>query len=286
MHRQFGRNQSFNSAGNVFAALAVAATSRILGPRTIFLVALALAVPTWIALAAIPARRIDYARARGAGQDSAAAQADLHISAASAVFADRVLLSFFVCAGLFHLANAAMLPQLGEMLSRHQARSAAAFMSACIIVTQVVITCTAPGIAKLASRTGRRPLLLIGFGVLPVRGLLYTLATGFVPLIAIQIFDGVANAIFGVVSMLVVADRTRGTGRFNLIQGGLATMVGIGAALSTTVGGSLIQHFSYRVSFLGLAGIALVAFTLMWFTVPETLNREPAEELAPQPRAA
>lgn len=262
---QFGRNQSFNAAGNVVTALLVAAVSRFYSIRAIFLVPIALAAPTWIALASIPPNRIDYARSRGARTDG-----HVHISAASAVFADRALLAFFVCAALFHLANAAMLPQLGEMLSRHQTRSAAAFMSACIIVTQLVITCTAPSVARLASRFGRRPLLLIGFGVLPIRGVLYALAAGIVPLIAIQILDGIANSIFGVVSIMVVADRTAGTGRFNLIQGALATVIGIGAALSTTVGGALIQHFSYRVSFLGLAAIALLAVAILWAAVPET----------------
>jgi len=270
---QFGRNQSFNAAGNVVTALLIAAVSHFYGMRAIFLVPIVLAVPTWTALAAIPAHRIDYARSRGATTDG-----HTHISAASAVFADRVLLAFFVCAALFHLANAAMLPQLGEMLSRHQTRNAAAFMSACIIVTQLVITCTAPTVAHLAGRIGRRPLLLLGFGVLPIRGVLYTLATGIVPLIAIQIFDGIANSIFGVVSIMVVADRTNGTGRFNLIQGALATVVGIGAALSTTVGGTLIQHFSYHVSFLGLAAIATVAIAILWFAVPET--RPPTENAA------
>jgi len=60
----------------------------------------------------------------------------------------------------------------------------------------------------------------------------------------------------------VVADRTRATGRFNLVQGSLATAVGLGAALSTTFGGKLIQHFSYRISFLSLGAVAAVAFLL------------------------
>jgi MFS family permease len=91
-------------------------------------------------------------------------------------------------------------------------------------------------------------------------------------LIAIrQILDGVANAIFGVVSILVVADRTRATGRFNLVQGSLATAVGLDAALSTTFGGKLIQHFSYRISFLSLGAIAAIAFVLLWMAIPETL---------------
>lgn len=284
--RQLGRNQSFNAAGNVITALLVAVVGHRLGIRWIFAVPIALAAPTFLALAAIPAKRIDYARSRGAEADSGQGEGKraVRISAASAVFADRVLLAFFVCACLFHLANAAMLPQLGELLSRQQVRNAAAFMSACIIVTQLVITCTAPLIAKLAARIGRRPLLLVGFAVLPVRGVLYTMAHGVAPLIAIQIFDGIANAIFGVVSILVIADRTEGTGRFNLMQGALATVVGIGAALSTTVGGALIQHASYRVSFLGLAGIAALAVVLLWFAVPETLHG--SDRMVAEQRAA
>ena len=104
--------------------------------------------------------------------------------------------------------------------------------------------------------------------------MLYTLTHTTSALIAIQVMDGVANAIFGVVSILVVADRTRGSGRFNLVQGALATAVGIGAALSTTFGGKLIQSYSYRVSFLALGGIALLALGLLWIGVPETLEKQ------------
>jgi predicted MFS family arabinose efflux permease len=53
-------------------------------------------------------------------------------------------------------------------------------------------------------------------------------------------------------------------------------MVGIGAAMSTTIGGVLIQHLGYRASFLGLAGIALFAFTALWFAIPETLSHSVA----------
>jgi predicted MFS family arabinose efflux permease len=49
-------------------------------------------------------------------------------------------------------------------------------------------------------------------------------------------------------------------------------MVGIGAALSNTIGGMLIQRFGYKASFLGLAGIALVAFTVLLLFVPETVH--------------
>jgi MFS family permease len=158
------------------------------------------------------------------------------------------------------------------MLSKGSPKAAAPFMSACIIVTQLVIAVSAAWIGKRAAEKGRKPLLLLGFGVLPIRGVLYTLTHAAGALIAIQTVDGVANAIFGIVSILVVKDRTQGTGRFNIAAGSLATMVGIGAAVSTTIGGLLIQHLGYRASFLGLAGIALLAFALLWFAVPETLT--------------
>ncbi len=162
-----------------------------------------------------------------------------------------------------------MLPQLGELLAHGNPKAAAPFMSACVIVTQIVITISAAWIGRRAAN-GRKPLLLVGFGVLPIRGVLYTLTHTTGALIAIQVLDGVANAIFVVVSILVIADLTRGTGRFNLAAGALATMVGIGAALSATVGGQIIQHAGFSASFLGLAAIAVLAFALLWLAVPET----------------
>jgi MFS family permease len=266
--RQFGKNQAFNSAGNVFTALLIAYVSYKFGYRAIFVIAALFAIPAAVSLFFVDPTQIDYARARGSikkGQTKA--------EGLSALLKDRILLYFLAAAFLFHAANAAMLPELGEMLSKDNLKAAAPFMSACIIVTQLVIAVSAAWIGKRAAAKGRKPLLLLGFGVLPIRGILYTLTHAVGALIAIQTLDGVANAIFGIVSILVIKDRTEGTGRFNMAAGSLATMVGIGAAVSTTIGGLLIQHLGYRASFLGLAAIALLAFALLWFAIPETLSK-------------
>jgi MFS family permease len=269
--RQFGKNQSFNSAGNVACALLIAGMSHLFGNRAIFITAAVLTIPTVLAIRAIKSKDINYDLARGGAKQIDGKEIPARASVLGTLLGDRVLLVFLACAFLFHFANAAMLPQLGEMLSHGARATAAPFMSACIIVTQVVIMCFAPAIGRFANLHGRKPLLLLGFGVLPIRALLYTLTHNTESLIAIQLLDGVANAIFGVVSILVVADRTRATGRFNLVQGSLATAVGVGAALSTTFGGKLIQHFSYRISFLSLGAIATLAFFLLWAAIPETL---------------
>jgi MFS family permease len=269
---QFGKNQSFNSAGNVACALLIAGMSHLFGNRAIFITAAVLTIPTMLAIRAIKSKDIDYDLARGGAIQVDGKEVQARVSVMKTLLGDRTLLAFLACAFLFHFANAAMLPQLGEMLSHGTRATAAPFMSACIIVTQVVIMCFAPTIGRLANLHGRKPLLMVGFGVLPIRALFYTLTHNTESLIAIQILDGVANAIFGVVSILVVADRTRATGRFNLVQGSLATGVGLGAALSTTFGGKLIQHFSYRISFLSLGAIAALAFVLLWTAIPETLT--------------
>ena len=270
--RQFGKNQSFNSAGNVACALLIAGVSRFLGNRAIFIAAAVLTVPTILSVLAIRKDDIDYELSRGGKKDEAGAKAE---SMAKVLLGDRALLVFLVCAFFFHFANAAMLPLLGEMLAKGDGKTAAPFMSACIIVTQVVIMCSATFIGRYANVHGRKMLLLLGFAVLPVRAVLYTLTDNPAALIAIQLLDGVANAIFGVVSVLVVADRTRGSGRFNLVQGALATAVGMGAALSNSYGGLLVQRFGFHASFLGLGAVAAIALAVLWIGVPETLHDSP-----------
>jgi MFS family permease len=213
--KQFGRNQAFNSAGNVFTALLIAYASFRFGYRSIFIIAIAMVIPSLLALLAIDPQQIDYARARGSAANGEGQKAE----GIASLLRDRVLVLFLICAFLFHLANAAMLPQLGEMLSKNNPKAAAPFMSACIIVTQAVITLTANWIGKHAATHGRKTLLLVGFGILPVRGVLYTLSGAAPYLIGVQILDGVANAIFVIVSILVIKDRTEGTGRFNIAAG-------------------------------------------------------------------
>jgi len=150
------------------------------------------------------------------------------------------------------------------------------FMSACVVTTQLTITLIAAQTGRLANVWGRKPLLLAGFGVLPLRGVLYTLTHNPFWLVGIQLLDGVGAGIFGVVSVLVVADLTRGTGRFNLTLGAIATAVGIGAALSQTIAGGTAHHFGDRVAFLFLASVAAAAFVLLGLLMPETLEGKEA----------
>jgi MFS family permease len=145
-------------------------------------------------------------------------------------------------------------------------------MMGCVVVTQAVITALAWPSGRFAEKLGRKPTLLVGFAALPVRGLLFAFVHNTYALLAVQILDGIGAGIFGVVAILVIADLTRGTGRFNLTQGAIFTALGIGASLSQVIAGSMVHHFSYRVGFLFLTVIAVAAFALLLFAVPETCN--------------
>ena len=194
------------------------------------------------------------------------------------LFKDHPLVIFLVCAVMFHFANAAMLPLLGEFLAKGRGRSSMLFMSVCVITTQFVITLLASWSGRKAGTWGRKPLLLIAFGVLPIRGVLYTLTSNTALLVAIQVMDGVGAGIFGVVSVLVIADLTRGTGRFNFTLGAITTAVGIGAALSQVIAGSIVHHVGFRAGFLFLAGVASAAFAVLYFLMPETRSTRLATE--------
>jgi MFS family permease len=74
---------------------------------------------------------------------------------------------------------------------------------------------------------------------------------------------------------LVIADIMRGTGRYNLALGTIATAQGIGASLSGLAAGVIVDHFGYSAAFLALAAAA-VALTVFTLGMPETADRAAA----------
>ncbi|MFD2570598.1 MFS transporter [Spirosoma soli] len=269
-HRKFdgrvGRNETFNHAGNVFAALMAGLIGYYVSTKGIFVLLAVMSLVSSATIWRIREEDIDHELARGC---DAKAEGE-NPKGWQAILGDRVIILFALACVLFHFANAAMLPLLGQRLAEGNAAGASsAYMSACIIVAQVVMVPVSNWAGKLAPR-GRKQLLLVGFAVLPIRGILYTLTNHPDLLIAIQVLDGIGAGIFGVMSVLVVADLTQGSGLFNTTQGAIATAVGLGASLSNAFAGGIVQRLGYNAAFLALGAIALVALLVLWFFVPET----------------
>ena len=278
--RRIGRNQSFYHAGNVVSALSAGLLGYLLSQSWIFYVVAALSVASALTAFAIRGDEIDYELARGGAQvgngnehDEAARSRrheEPHVSSLSEALADRRILIFAASAVLFQLANAAMLPLVGQRISVDKPQSSSLFMAAGIIVAQLVMIPVAALAGRLTEVRGRKSIFLIGFISLPIRGVLFTLSDQPAFVISVQILDGVGVGVFGVLSVLVVADLTRGTGRFNFTQGAISTATGVSWSSSMLLAGFIVKYAGYQAAFLSLAAVAAVALLIFWTLMPET----------------
>jgi MFS family permease len=271
--RQVGRNETWNHAGNIATAILAGLIGSYLAPEGIFYLVVALSIATIAVVLTIPGREIDPMEARGALDTEGLT----HVSSVRALLMDRRIGIFGLCAVLFHFANAAMLPLVGQVLSLGKDHRAPLYMSACIITAQFVMVPVAAWAGRACAVYGRKWVLMIGFSVLPIRGVLYTLTADPIALIAVQVLDGVGAGIFGVASVLVVADLTRGTGRFNLTNGAIGTATSLGASLSHVVSGLIVQHVGYDAAFLALSAVASIAVGCLWIAMPETSDARRSE---------
>jgi predicted MFS family arabinose efflux permease len=261
---RLGRNAAFDHAGNVAIALAAGGIGYLFSQRAVFLLVPVAAMLATLATLSIPAKAIDHDQARG-GETQANQAAGLGV-----LLSCRPLLVFAVCALLFHFANAPLLPLVGQKLAAAHPAYATAMMSACIIAAQMIMLPIALAVGRTADQVGRKPILLVGFAVLPIRAVLYTLSDNSAWLIGVQLLDGVGAGIFGAITPLVIADLMRGTGRFNVAQGAVATVQGIGAASSGLVAGVIVDHFGYDAAFLSAASSASIAFITLLVAMKET----------------
>jgi MFS family permease len=267
---RLGRNTRFAAIGNGLAAAAMGAIGYLISPQAVFFATAALALPTIWALTRIRNSEIDPGRADGLDY---MARADARAGSVLDLLRKRALAVFALCIFLFQAANAAMLPLVGSEMTLRSSQWASVLIAACIVVPQLVAAAIAPSVGRLAASIGRRPILLAGFAVLPLRAILLTVNRDPASIIAVQALDGISGAALGVLVPLVLADISRGTGRFNLAQGILACATGIGAAASTAVAGYLAARFGTAVACLGLAAAAVCAFLTVLIAMEETMPR-------------
>ena len=276
---RLGRNQRFASSGGVVAAGLMGLVAYFLSYRAIFFVAAALVLPLLAALGRIRSSDIHFGRASCLPNHegpSAPPRARLR-----SLSKNRGLLIFAGGVFLFQMANASMLPLASEAFGYSKEALSSLIVSALIMVPQVIVAIMAPWVGRRANIWGRRPLLLVGFAALPIRALVFAWTAEPTILIAAQVLDGVSGTMLGVLTALIIADLTAGTGRFNLAQGFVGTLSGIGASLSTTLSGLVAGSLGRAAGFLGIAVVALAGVLLMWFLMPETTPAKKSQHRRP-----
>jgi MFS family permease len=271
--RRTGRNEAFNHAGNAVAATLAGALAYGFGPVVVFWLLAAMALGSIAATLSIPAAAIDHDVARGLENGAAQGQRRDQPSGLKVLLSCRPLLIFAACTVLFHFANAAMLPLVGQKLSLANKELGTTLMSVCIVAAQLVMVPVAMAVGRSADTIGRKPIFATALAVLALRGALYPLSDDPYWLVGVQMLDGVGAGIYGALFPLVVADLTRGTGHFNVSQGAIATAAGLGGALSTAAAGVIVVSAGYSAAFLALAAVAVVGLGLFLIAMPETAPR-------------
>jgi MFS family permease len=239
----------------------------LLSPRWVFVVTAALLVPAMIALSAIRPAEINPDRAHGSPVEENSGRVPVDVRT---LLRMPALLILAGCVLLFHLANASMLPLMGSVLTTRYPEWATMLIGACIVIPQIIVAVVAPWVGHRAQLWGRRPFLLVAFAALLLRALMFGAVSEPALVLAAQVLDGITASTLGIMVLLMIADITRGTGRFNLAQGIVGTTMGIGASISPTLSGYLTDYYSSGVAFLGLAAIAAVGLLGVWLLMPET----------------
>lgn len=262
---RLGRNAAFASAGTGIAAAVMGVLGYYFSSQAVFLLAGALVAPALMALSRIRPEEISAPTAAvrppdGGGGPGGVAQ----------LLRCRPLIILAACVTLFHLANAAMLPLAASILTMRSAESATAMVAAAMVVPQLTVVLLSTQVGRSAQRWGRRPLLIIGFAALALRGVLFATTSDPELLVAIQILDGVSAAVLGVIVPLVIVDVAHASGHFNLAQGAVGCAMGLGASVSTTLAGFAADNFGSYTAFGMLAAIAGAGLLAVLLAMPET----------------
>jgi hypothetical protein len=92
--RRMGRNSAFDHAGNVAIALVAGAVGYAFSQRAVFLLVPVFAILTMIAVLSIPAKAIDYNRARDLESKPGAAENPAEVAGYGILFKSRPLVIF------------------------------------------------------------------------------------------------------------------------------------------------------------------------------------------------
>jgi MFS family permease len=272
MGLRLGRNARYAAIGNGVGALLMGACGQYISERAVFYLTAAFTLPALVAL--LPLRRVAIAghdlqpapRAPGQGR-----------AQFLRVLADRRLLIFCACAMLFTFANAPMLLLISGTMSA-KVGNPSLLIAACIVLPQIIVALASPSVGRLAELRGRRIVLMIGFCMLPLRGLLFAISSNPTLVVAVQALDGIGGACFGIMVPLIVSDVAGRSGHFNLSLGFVGFAVGIGATLSTPAAGWLADHFGVRPAFFFLSAVGIAAVLLVSLAMPETRPKRDANE--------
>ncbi len=261
---RLGRNARYAALGSGVGAALMGACGYWVSEQAVFYLTALLALPAIAMLG--PVRRAmavpEIAHANDAAPGERAST--LH------VLSDRRLLAFAVAAMLFTFVNAPLLPIASSALTANAGQAASLIIAACIVLPQLMVAAVSPAVGRFAGRWGRKPLLLVGFAILPIRGAALAATNDPATVVLLQALDGIAAACFGVLVPLIVSDIAGRTGHFNLSLGAIGLAIGVGGSISPPLAGWIADHYGAPTAFAALGAAGVVALLFVRLAVRET----------------
>ncbi|RUO98269.1 MFS transporter [Hyphomicrobium sp.] len=262
---RLGRNAQFASAGSMFATVVMGACGYFLSNRAVFFLTAAMTVPALVAILFVSPNRPHIGHADYKGQANYSLRRAL-----VSLTTDRGFLILSLCVFFFHLANAGLMPLAASLITMRSEQWATVLVAMCLILPQIVVTLGSGRVGALADDHGRRPLLLIAFASLGLRAFLFGFCREPYGFVILQILDGIAAAIIGIIVAVCVADLTQRSNNFNVGLGVTGAAMGLGAAISTTLTGEIADLAGSSIAFFAMAAVALFGMTIVGRYMPET----------------
>lgn len=262
-NRQMGKNEAFNHAGNLSAAVIAGVATWYWGTGSVFVLMTCMALLTAFSVLLVRHDDIDNHAARGL--DSAAPSAP--ILPLGALRRNTALVVVGITLLLFHLANAALLPLLSmraAALAPLQGIPPGVYAAATVVISQCVMIPVALLTASNAGKFGYRRLIMLALMVLPLRAVLASGSAAPLILLPVQVLDGVAAGILGVAIPGYIVQLLSGSGHTNAGQAFVMLLQGVGAAFSPALAGVIATHYGWSRAFMVMGAIALAALVLWW----------------------
>lgn len=265
-----GKNEVWNHLGNVSSAMLAGLLGYYLGNQWIFYLVIGFGIGSLISLKFIKGSEINYAAARELPPLDVQSGQQPDPIPLRTLFKRPPILIFNFSLILYYIANGAQMTLVGQILANKSPMQAALLIAACMVIAELTMINVAFIMSRIVDKFNRKTFLITAFLILPTRALLYTLVENPYYLLLIQILDGIAAGILGVIGTVINSDLAVGSGRFNFLQGLGAMSTNVGESISQLFAGFLALSFGFNMSFYALASVALLGVVFFGLLMPET----------------
>jgi len=267
------KNEMWNHFGNVSTAVIAGLTAFLLGNQWVFYIVIMFAVGSIAAVSLIRSKEIDYNVARELISPLEGGREPSQPVSILSLFKRKPIIIFNLSLILYFIANGSQMALLGQKLTGDAPSLGPLFIASSMTIAELTMIAVAFVMSFIVNRFGRKTFLLTAFLILPTRALLYLVSNNPYWEMSVQILDGMAAGILGVIGIVIISDLGVGTGRFNFLLGVAALSIGIGETASQLLGGLVAKQWGFDAAFIFLASVGILGSLFYALCMPETKSR-------------